>query len=80
MPIKACRRRPSMFSSMRRTKYLLLSITASTGCGSPFLKNARAYNSPVFLSSSFMIHSSPLLTTFNIPSHAHLLTSHSSAL
>lgn len=101
---------------------LLLSITGSTGCGSPFLKNARAYNSPVlnyqiinrqntnnieevipfssncnlriyfpfhrnpsmflpvFLSSSLIMHSSPLLTTFSVPSQAHLLTFHSSAL
>lgn len=94
--------------STLRENNLLLSITGSTGCGSPFLKNARAYNSPMYiyfiiklktkqkivqpiwsrfdvvlpelLSSSFMMHSSPLLVTFNIPSHAHLLTSHSSAL
>jgi hypothetical protein len=35
---------------------------------------------PVFLSSNFMMHSSPLLTTLSAPSHAHLLTFHSSAL
>lgn len=40
----------------------------------------KANCSPVFLSSSLIIHSSPLLITFSIPSHAHLFTSHSSAL
>ena len=35
---------------------------------------------PEVLSTSLIMHSSPLLTTFNAPSHAHLLTSHSSAL
>jgi predicted ATPase len=35
---------------------------------------------PVFLSSSLMMHSSPLLTTLRVPSQAHLLTFHSSAL
>lgn len=32
-----------------RENHLLLSITGSTGCGSPFLKNARAYNSPSYV-------------------------------
>lgn len=37
-------------------------------------------NPPVVLSSKRMMHSTPLLITFKVPSHAHLLTSHSSAL